>query len=211
MIFIVTHTHRQVQNYLDSLGFISVGHSIYSGTIMTTSVTSAQAYDYLWNADQTIQLENLVMRPVGATGSGDEVKWQYLLVMDVSNLNSSTYADLSIGEYDGNSMNKFATNANSEEEINIFNYTAEHPYGYDAGEPNSTETAQRPFIGRVRTNDKVECAPRAYLNGANNCVKGCQKTKVYNNYFFWIGTGESEDSSPYWSGEIPQDPALCNP
>ena len=126
-------THSEIQQYItDSLsGFSSRGSSIYSNSDVT--VTESETPDYAMNTYRIIQTEGVVLKPISARECS--VNFEFVLAITPAYLNSTTYGYLQSGTYDQYSMNKFATNPDTDA-IPIKDYCALTPYGYEETDPN---------------------------------------------------------------------------
>lgn len=182
--FITGGTHADIQDYLTTMGFTSLGHSEYL-ELTTDSVTEEQAWDYIFNADRVFQFYNVVMKPIDPTTGCTPMKWNFLLTMVPSNLSSTSYEYLAAGTYDENTMNQFA--ANPVEPVNILDIITENPYGIRQNDPNScpTSLAGRRFLGTGWTNTG---------NGEwNPFAPGCGCGGWVTTYYYtvlWFPTGQ---------------------
>ena len=69
--FILTHTHRQVNIYLDSLGFTSIGKTKYNSSYAASTVTDAQFLDYILDTNYIFQVSDVVFKPIGISSCGN--------------------------------------------------------------------------------------------------------------------------------------------
>ena len=190
--YVGTSTHYEVQTYLTGLGFESQGHSIYTteGQLSST-VEPEEIMDYVLSPDRTFQLDNVVLKPVGATEADPgEVQWEYLLAMREDYLGSSSYEDMADGVYNDSYMNQFATNPDTEGDA-IHDIMQLTPTGIEETVPNAVAAA-RPFWG----------------HGDATCNVGGQwfnpTTNTWNNYY------DVCDPGPYYVFWIKVKKAKCH-
>jgi len=178
--FLLNKTHAQVQAYLDSISFNSLGETMYGHSFLNEKVTEEEATNYIFNVDKVFQIENVVMRPINETTA--EVKWQFLLTMLSTNLSTSSYQNLANGIYSASTMNKFATNPVGS--LDVISFMKTTTSGYEETVANSG-TARRPMFG-TQSSIETECS-QPYYSGNGSCVIACQEIQQTTTYIFWIG------------------------
>lgn len=191
--FVKRSTHGELQDHLARIGFKSLGSTIYGKEFSSAAVTEEEAADYIVDAFHMFQVEEVVMKPIGETTS--KVKWQFLLTMHTSNLNSESFEVMASGTYDADVMNKFATNS-EDGSVNLFAFIKETPSGYEETTPNSAET-KRPMFGETTT-ELQECG-QSHYTPLGNCVRDCQIRSVRKIYIFWVGIIVDDNVTSSWS------------
>jgi len=191
--FLLSSTHNQVQEYLFGLGFKSVGAKLYGEEYASQIVTEEQSVNYIFNADQVFQVQNVIMKPIGETSA--EVNWQFLLTMTPEYLTNSTYETLAAGKFDPNSMDKFATNA-VDKSRDMFEFIAKNPFGYEEIEVNPTQR-NTPMFGTIKTEETI-CEKQPYYAGSGNCVVNCKKVNHVTTYIFWVGFHRPDEILGTW-------------
>lgn len=186
--FVKRSTHGEIQEYLNSIEFTSLGASLYGEEYFSQTVTEEQSIDYIFNLDKLFQVEDVIMKPINETIA--EVKWQFLLTMVTENLSNSSYEYLASGTYDGNTMNKFATNPENED-LNLFEFIKETPAGYAETTANSAQ-ARRPMFGSVTTCTDSQC-----FNAQTAEYDPCSWVNT-KSYFFWIKVSDGKGDQDGW-------------
>ena len=134
--FMLTNTHANVQTYLDELFFTSQGASMYS-EVSGDTVKEEECMYYAFGADEVIQIEGVIMRPIDSD--------RFLLTMTPEFLDNETYGWLINGEYHGDVMSKIATNPTESTEYTFFDFINANPRDYEQTDPNSTPQSR--FLG----------------------------------------------------------------
>lgn len=196
--FVKSSTHGEVQQELSSIGFHSLGETLYGEEYWNQTVTEEQAVDYMFNPDQVFQVDNAIMKPIEEQAA--EVKWQFLLVMTPENLSAGSYESLAGGTYDAATMNKFATNP-EEERFDLLDFIKDTPTGYEETQANA-EQARRPMFGST-TSEAVTCGHTHWDAGSGNCVKDCERVKTTKHYVFWIKVDTDRETIGSWSTVVP--------
>ena len=131
--FVQTKTHAQMQQYIqDSLsGFTSIGTSLYSSSLVT--ITENEAYHYAMNTYRIVQATGVIIRPISERECS--VNYEFVLTLTPAYLNSTTYSNLQSGTFDANSMNKFATNPDTES-TSLADFVGSTPYGHADTDPS---------------------------------------------------------------------------
>lgn len=184
--FMETKTHGQAQAYLDSLGFSSLGASLYTDGYTNQSVSREQAINYSLNNSRIIQLHGIIIKPVSEADC--EVKWQFVLAMSPSNLSSSSYNDLTRGTYDENLMNKYATNPPTSDTCSLPCKMAIANSGHEDTEANpcpENSTGKRPFWGWSQYTCTLYTGNECW-NPITNTPGTCYLYCPPSYYIFWI-------------------------
>ncbi len=143
--FLLSSTHGEVQDYLQTIGFNSLGSEEFSDIDTSELVTPEQASFYALNADGIIEIQDVIMKPISPTTS--ILQWEFLLTVTNNNLDSTTYSNLASGTYDDNRMNKFATGTASRDE-GLFAFIKDTPWGHEETEPVSPSSEENGrFLG----------------------------------------------------------------
>lgn len=202
--FVKTKTHAEIQQYItDSLsGFSSHGSSIYSNSDVT--VTESEAHDYAMNTYRIIQTEGVVLRPISEQECS--VNFEFVLAITPAYLTSTTYGYLQSGTYDQYSMNKFATNPDTES-TPIVAFCALTPYGHEETDPTLCPSDEFPLplaylpvnnanaMNKFATGQVTETSETAAFMGqtssgneetnANNCPIGTEKPRLARPFWGW--------------------------
>jgi hypothetical protein len=119
-------THAEIQEILSGLSFTSLGTELYPvDEYGNQTVTEEQAENYMLNANKIFQVQNVIFKPIGDTNCS--LRYKFILAMSESNLNAEIYEKLAAGEFEGEVMNKFATNATPEGGVFNFQFYGRYP------------------------------------------------------------------------------------
>ncbi len=138
--YLIGRTHGEVQEYLHSLGFSSLGSKIFIN--VEDVITDEQYSFYFLNVDAIFEVKNVIMRPTEQMGGN--ANWKFLLTMMTEYLNATNYGNLKEGSYNSNVMNKFTCGQTIDGDL--FDFISTHPFGFE-NNINIAQAASRPFWG----------------------------------------------------------------
>jgi hypothetical protein len=199
--FLLNNTHGQVQEFLRSIGFTSLGTMKYNEEYFDAPISENQAIDYVFDINKIVQIQEVIMKPIEEIDCS--VKWQFLLTMVPNNLTDRSYGYLKNGSYDETTMNKFATNSSSDAS-SMFDFIQQTPFGHEETNANlcPIETSRRPFWGYDPPPpckfDHNEFNPAT----GNNDLPVYLRCKKGAHYIFWIkDSGPSDCYYAYGCGD----------
>lgn len=166
IIYLSTNTLADIQEYHDSIGFISLAGPNFNGVSETSMLPEALIGNFTLSSKSMVRIKNTLYRPASNK--------QFMLAINVSNLNTVTYNKITNSIFDINTMNKFAAGgalAHSNENLIDFNDVTVS--GYEEITPS--ETMGRPFIGTRTT--------------YGPCNPPLGKIQYTHTYIFWIEVG----------------------
>lgn len=163
--FMDSSTHIEMQEYLESLQFNSIGSNIYTGGYLYEPISADQQVDYVYGEDAIVQIQGVIMKAIENNS--------FLLTVTEENFADEVYLDLVDSIYDENKMNKFATNPT--EGFDLFEFISNTPYGHEDTVPNESVFGRK-FWG-------WECVSNQGLYPVGNCiVEAC----IAHHCIFWI-------------------------
>lgn len=130
--FLRNSSHQQVQNYLTSLSFISLGKTKYSAS--SQQVSANQLIDYVFDTDRIVQIQGVIFKPTSDN--------KFMLTVTAGNLNNASFSDLVNENFNNTSMNKFSTFPDENTAPLLFPLINNTPSGYE--ETTQNEQAGRP-------------------------------------------------------------------
>lgn len=186
LAYIKSKTHGEAQEYLSLISFTSLGSSLYGQDYFEQSISDAQAINYVLNSSRVFQLHGILIKPVSESTSCEDVKWQFILAMSTANLNSESYNSFSRGIYDGNVMNKYATNPPANDTLSLTQKMSQSDVGNEAIDPNPCPTnlaERRPFWGW----SQATCTVTGSVFNPNTNTSYPSYTYCAPSYYvFWI-------------------------
>lgn len=176
--FLSKSTQGDILKFHESIKFNSKGKASYDEKNVGELATDQQQMDYTLSVDGIVEINGVLMKPIEDN--------KFLLTMVTSNVNSESYNRLAKGEYDKETMNKFATNRPKKLRIELYEFIKKTPAGYEENEAFPESDNRRPFWGKI-CGDHTVCIPNAETGGCDTYT-GTYCCK----YRFWIET------SCYW-------------
>ncbi len=171
--FLKTSSHQDIQGYLNSIHFESIGSASYSSANLLLT-TDEQRLDYLVGTDRVFQIQNVIIKLANSD--------QFLLCMLQSNLNSSSFNNLVNGTYDSTKMDKFSTFSGNDLGSSLIEFVNLYPNGIE-----QTQTFLRlahPIFGTTHINRNVDGGD--FYDVYGNCVHTVHHYVDHSSYFFGI-------------------------
>lgn len=188
LTFLQTKTHAQAQSYLSGLSFSSLGATLYAENTSTQTLTYEEAIDYSMNIKRVLQVEGILIKPVSQSANCESVKWEFVLAMSVSRLDENSYYSFSRGIYDGNVMNKYATNPPASDTSSLPCKMGISNSGHEDTQANSCPenlSDKRPFWGPTQYTCTQYTGPECW-NPVTNTPGVCYTYCPPRYYVFWI-------------------------